>query len=202
MNVDTSQSAINWLAWIVVPLIAAFVLGYIFYLRQRSRRRLVRRVAELEALSHAGRAIVAAELDLNTLCELIAQQAGHVIDNATFQIGLFDGSFYEILYWTVNGQQQQTPQRFDLKNSDENSANGGLVGWVRDAGQPVLVRDFQKEMERLPAMPRPRTQQSIPGELFPRSALFVPLVSATGRLVSSACKVCNRIALKNKIYDD
>ncbi len=177
MNVDTSQTAINWLAWIVVPLIVASILGYIFYLRQRSRRRLVRRVAELEALSLAGRAIVAAELDLNALCELIAQQAGHVIDNTTFQIGLFDGSFYEILYWTVNGQQQQTPQRFDLKNIGGHPSDGGLVGWVRDAGQPILVRDFQKEMERLPATPRPRSQKNIPGEGFPRSALFVPLVS-------------------------
>ena len=133
--------------------------------RYRSRRQLVRRVAELEALSAAGRAIVEAQLDVAALCALIAEQAGQIIDNCTFQVGLFHGNQYRILYWMVNGRIQNTPQTFDLNE------NGGIVSWVRQSKEPLLVRDFQREIERLPAKPRYISPDP------PRSAIFIPLIS-------------------------
>ena len=140
--------------------------------RRRSRQALVQRVAELEALSVAGRAIVAAELDVDALCHLIAEQAGQVIDNRTFQVGLFEGDFYDIRYWTIDGQHQPVPQCFALDPEHEHAAaSGGLVGWVRDSQQPLLVRDFQREMDQLPA--RPTYHRDAP----PRAALFLPLIS-------------------------
>jgi GAF domain-containing protein len=163
---------------ILILLLAAIVLVFvltallsIFARRRRTRRQLMERVAELEALITVGRALVAAELDLDALCRLIAEQAGQIIDNGTFQIGLFDEGYYEIRYWTVNGLPQPVPQRFDLHSSQPELAEaGGLVGWVRDSQQPLLVRDFAREMEQLPA--RPIYDSPSP----PRSALFLPLI--------------------------
>ena len=85
-------------------------------------------------------------------CNLIAEQAGQVIDNRTFQVGLFDEGYYDIRYWTIDGRPQPVPQCFDLAAPHDPAASaGGLVGWVRDSQQPLLVRDFQREMDRLPA---------------------------------------------------
>ena len=151
-----------YLAAVALAILAAVV---ILYRRHWSRRRLVARVVELEALSNAGRAIVAAQLDVTALCQLIAQQAGLVIDNSTFQIGLFDGDLYDILYWTINSEPQPTPQTFDL------SDDSGVIGWVRQVRRPLLVLDFLKEMDNLPA--RPRYISDAP----PRSAIFLPLIS-------------------------
>jgi serine phosphatase RsbU (regulator of sigma subunit)/putative methionine-R-sulfoxide reductase with GAF domain len=126
---------------------------------------LLRRVAELEALSAAGRAIVASELDVTALCELIAVEAGKVIENRTFQVGLFENQFYRIMFWTIDNQQQEVPQAFDI-NKEE-----GLIGWVRQSQSPLLIRDFQRDLRSLPASPRYISQDP------PRSAIFIPLVS-------------------------
>ena len=162
-------------AAILLVIVAAGLLIARLLRRRRSRQALVERVAELEALSAAGRAIVAAELDVDALCHLIAEQAGQVIDNRTFQVGLFEGSCYDIRYWTIDGRPQPVPQCFDLEGGGMRD-EGGLVGWVRDAQQPLLVRDFLREMDKLPA--RPAYHSDSP----PRAALFLPLVSG-GRTV-------------------
>ncbi len=150
--------------------VSLLVLVTIFLRRRRSRRELVERVAELEALSTAGRALVASELDLDALCELIAHQAGQIIDNQTFQVGLFEDRFYDIRYWTIDGVPQPVPQMFDLAAADDGD-DQGLVGWVRDEAQPLLIGDFSQEMDQLPA--QPQYERADP----PRSALFIPLVS-------------------------
>lgn len=155
-------------ALLLAALVAALALGLvgIFYWRRRDTRLgLMRRIAELETLAEAGRAIVASELDLMALCELIANEAGKVIDNSTFQIGLFDHNLYHILFWRVRGEQRATPQTFDLRDSL------GLVGWVRDHGRPLLIKDFQQELHQLPT--RPHYISANPS----RSAIFLPLLS-------------------------
>ena len=152
--------------------VGIIITAAIFMRRRRSRWLLMERVAELEALMATGRALVAAEMDLDALCALIAEQAGQVIDNRTFQVGLFEESFYEIRYWTIDGQPQPVPQCFDLRaDGAEMAEASGLVGWVREHQQPLLVGDFTREMDQLPA--RPTYQSAAP----PRSALFLPLIS-------------------------
>ncbi|MCL4869685.1 MAG: SpoIIE family protein phosphatase [Anaerolineae bacterium] len=136
----------------------------ILWRRSRSRRLLVQQIDELSKLSQAGQAIVAAQIDLDELVKLIAHEVGTVIDNRTFQIGLFEDNLYHIVYWTINDEPQKH-QTFDL------SENMGVVGWVRQENKPLLVRDFQKELDSLPA--RPRYISHSP----PRSAIFIPLVS-------------------------
>ena len=148
-----------------ILLISLLLSALILWRRYRSRRLLLQRIAELEALSAAGRAIVTAELDVAALSQLIAREAGQVIDNSTFQVSLFEEDLYHILYWTIDGQEQETPRTFDLRE------NKGMVGWIRDNKQPLLVRDFHREMDTLPA--RPRYISPTP----PRSAVFIPLIS-------------------------
>ncbi len=146
-------------------LTVMLVATYVAIRRYRSRRRLMERVAELESLSAAGRAIVEAQLDVDALCALIAAESGQVIDNTTLQIGLFEHTSYHIYYWRLNGRIQPVPQTFDLREGS------GIVGWVRDSKQPLLVFDFEKEMARLPAQPRYISHSP------PRSGIFIPLVS-------------------------
>lgn len=157
-----SSLPIALLAALLAILVAA--AGLVLYWRYRARRRLLQRVSQLEGLREAGSAIVASELDIDALCALIYQEAGKVIDNTTFQVGLFREDCYIIKIWYIEGQRQPS-RTFELK------PNGGLVGWVRQTRRPLLIRDFLKEMEQLPA--RPLYVSNHP----PRSAIFIPLIS-------------------------
>ncbi len=149
----------------IILVLAALSTIFILWRRFLSRRMLVRRVAELEALSAAGRAIVASTLDVTALCDLIADEAVKIIGHRTFQVGLFEDQIYRIMFWSIAGQQQETPQSFDLSN------NRGLVGWVQETQKPLIVHDFQRQLASLPVKPRYISHTP------PRSALFIPLVS-------------------------
>ena len=160
-NGGLSWPFVSFAILVATLLISTYILGR----RLRSRRLLVARVKELEALSAAGRALVASELDLQALCALIAQEAGKVIDTRTFQVSLFEDHFYHIIYWTIDGIEQPAPHTFDL------SQPGSLVTWLRDSQQPLLIHDLLKEASQLPA--RPRYISDTP----PRSAILIPLIS-------------------------
>ncbi len=163
---DDLLGGLSWPSVSFAILVGSLLLSMIVLWRRfLSRRLLLERIAELEALSVAGRAIAASVLDVNALCELIADEAGKVIDNRTFQVGLFEGPAYAILYWKIDGERVETPRIFDL--SDES----GVVGWVRDSKRALLVRDFISEFDSLPAKPRYVSNAT------PRSAIFIPLIS-------------------------
>lgn len=147
---------------LIISLSAAAI---ILWRRYRSRQALMARIAELESLSSAGRSLATSQLEVRALCELIAQEAEAIIDTSTFQIGLFQGSLYRIEYWCIEGHREKTPRTFDLGDGS------GLVGWVRESGNPLLVEDFQKEMDGLPARPK------YIGKRPPRSAIFIPMIS-------------------------
>lgn len=134
---------------------------------RRARLQLVARVAELQALSDAVRAIASASLDEEELCELVFDQARKLVDTRTFQLGFFEGSWYDIRIRTLRGDRLPGG-RVDI------GAEGGIVGWMRDTGKPLLVRDFSADMERLPARPRSLASADSP---LPRSAVFVPMVA-------------------------
>jgi serine phosphatase RsbU (regulator of sigma subunit)/putative methionine-R-sulfoxide reductase with GAF domain len=142
---------------------ALIALGLILRQRRASRRALIQQVEELTHLADAGRAIAEARLDIDELCELIYRRASDMVDTSTFQIGLFDGDWYDIRLWIRDGQRV-APQRFDLHD------NPGLIGWTRQSRTPLIVHDFEREVDQLPA--RPRYLSDHP----PRSAVFVPLV--------------------------
>lgn len=158
-----------WLWYLLVVLalagVAALVLGAVYLRRRASRRALRRRIAELESLREAGRRLVESELDLEALCALIAEQAGQVINNEGFQVGLFSGPVYEILFWRIGGKLRPTPARFDISESPT------LVGWVRDHRRPILINHLTHDIDKLPVRPRQVSEDPV------LSAVFLPLIS-------------------------
>ncbi len=159
------MSTLSW-AYIIIGALAIAATFVIFLFRQRSRRALVRRVQELEALADAGRALSVAELDEDALCELVFDQASKIVDTSSFQLGLFEGNYYHIKLWHSDGLRRK-PEQFDLSDGE------GIVGWMRRTKQPLLVRDFEREAGSLPSHPRYVSPNP------PRSAVFVPMLAGT-----------------------
>lgn len=158
------------LIWLLpLSLILIYALAALTFRYRNSQQVMEQRLRELEALSIAGRTLVEAQLNVYSLCELIAQEAERIIDTDTFQIGLFESDLYKILFWQVRGERQ-SPRVFDLSDQP------GLIGWVRNTRQVLKVDDFHKEMDTLPA--RPRYVSPDP----PRSAIIVPLLSGNQTL--------------------
>ncbi len=152
---------------IIILLMMIVVAAVLLYLRRRgeSRRQLKARVAELQSLSNAVSAIASAQLDEDALCRLVYEQAANLVDVSNFQLGMFEDHRYHIKLRYGHGVQQPAAQ-FDL------SETGGIVGWVRDTHQPLIVHDFNAEMDRLPA--KPHYVSANP----PRSAVFVPMMTS------------------------
>lgn len=117
---------------------------------------------ELAVLGQMGRAILETQLDQDQLCELIYRLAGQVVPTDNFQLGLIDGDRYQIKVWMKDGVRQ-SPAVFVI------SEGQGMVGWLRAQRQPILVSDFESEMNSLPF--RPTYQSATP----PRSAIYLPL---------------------------
>lgn len=127
---------------------------------QRQRRS----VRELARLNEVSRAIIRSELDVDALCELIYREASRIVDTSSFHLGLFNGHHYTLM---VRVQDRVRLPRLTVDLSE----NSGLIGWIRETGRAILVEDFTREMDRLPA--RPRYQSERP----PRSGIYVPLIA-------------------------
>jgi serine phosphatase RsbU (regulator of sigma subunit)/putative methionine-R-sulfoxide reductase with GAF domain len=154
------------LDWLAFGLLALVIVA-VSVLIQRwadARSALVQRVAELTTIEEVGRAIVEAELDLAELSQLMYDYARRVSDTTIFHLGLFDGDEY-VLKLRIRDGERMPEQRFQM------SPGVGLVNWMRETKQPLLVRDFAREMESLPARPAYVSEQP------PRSALYVPLIA-------------------------
>lgn len=108
---------------------------------------------ELAVLGQMGRAILETQLDQDQLCELIYRLAGQVVPTDNFQLGLIDGDRYQIKVWMKDGVRQ-SPAVFVI------SEGQGMVGWLRAQRQPILVSDFESEMNSLPF--RPTYQSATP----------------------------------------
>ena len=152
---------------VLIVIIAS--LAVLMYLRRRgeSRRVLQERVAELQSLSEAVRAIASTELDEDALCRLAYERVAQLVDAQTFQLGLFEGEDYITKLRFTRGARQPV-ERFNLKHSP------GIVGWMRDSGKSLLVRDFERELDSLPAKPRYISEHP------PKSGAFVPMVTVDG----------------------
>ena len=148
-----------------LALLLATVLLFLVRRRYRDQERSsLRQIRELETLSVAGRTLVESELDLFDLSALIAAQVSHFTDTDTFQIGLFHDDDYHVVFWEDAGQRRP-PEVFEL------GEDGGLLGWVRDQRQTLLIVDFDRERDRLPQ----RSELVGSGRLG--SGVFIPLIS-------------------------
>ena len=157
-----------WLALLVAGalLLAAAFLAAAYLVRRwsESQLELSRRVAELSTLEDVGRAIAQAQFDVAAVCRLLHEHTSRVVDTTIFHLGLFERDTYAIKLWVREGKEE-AERSFPL------SPGVGLVNWMRESKKPLRVRDFQAEMESLPARP------VYVAERPPRSALFVPLMA-------------------------
>jgi serine phosphatase RsbU (regulator of sigma subunit)/putative methionine-R-sulfoxide reductase with GAF domain len=154
---------------VLITLLAFGVMGFAalwacWQQRQASRRALVARVEELTALSEAVSAIASAQLDENALCDLVFERAGKLVDTSSFHLGVYEGSWYHTRVRSLHGQR--------LPNLSFRLDDGpSIVAWMRKTGQPLLIRDFEKEKDTLPA--RPRAVSAFP----PKAILYVPMIA-------------------------
>ncbi len=153
-----------WL-YALILIVALATVSAIILRRLRSRRALEARLSELSILADVGRAILGSQLDLTRLADLVYQQAGQIVDTSIFQLGLFESDRYRLLIWVMDGQRRP-PMEFRLT-----SDSPGIVGWMRESKQHLLVQDFETQIESLPAKPRYISPNP------PRSAVFVPLLA-------------------------
>ncbi len=154
------------LGWIAFGILAVVII-VVALLAQRwagTRNELLQRVAELTTVEEVGRTIAEAQLDVDEICELMYEWTSQLADATIFHLGLFEGQEYTIKLWIRNGERVP-PQTFRME------PGVGLVNWLRSSKQPILVKDFEKDMDSLPV--RPAYISDSP----PRSALFVPLIA-------------------------
>lgn len=154
---------LGWAAFTLVA-VAIFAVAVVTQRWADARNELVQRVAELSTVEQVSLAIAQARLDVDAVCRLMFERASQLVDTTIFHLGLFDGDDYIIKLWVRDGRLEP-PQTFHLE------PGVGLVGWMRQTGQPIRVRDFERELDSLPA--RPAYVSDNP----PRSALFVPLMA-------------------------
>ncbi len=140
----------------VVSAWAAYRLG-----KQHARRA----VGELASINEIGQQMLRTRLNLDELCELIYQRVGDIVPDSHFQLGLFDGDTYQLKVWAQDGRRQPPVALPE-------GGRKGLVGWVREIGQPLVIEDLAAERERLPAL-----TGMLDDEEALQSGLFVPLVA-------------------------
>ncbi len=138
----------------------AFRLG-----EQRARQAAV----ELNSLNEMGRQLLRSQLSVDGLCELVYWQAGQIVPANLFQLGLFDGSAYQVKVWVRDSQRH--PETVFPEGGTK-----GIIGWVRETGLPLLVTNFEAERERLPAFPEHHVDAP------PSSGVFVPLIAGTSTI--------------------
>ena len=122
---------LSWVAFAFLVLI----LVAVSLLVQRwvaDRSALVHRVAELSTIEQVGRAIAEAQLDVDELCRLMYEHACRIVDTTIFHLGLFDGDSYTLKLWMRQGKPE-LQQTFQLRPDE------GLVSWLRESKQPILV---------------------------------------------------------------
>jgi sigma-B regulation protein RsbU (phosphoserine phosphatase) len=153
---------------LLIPLIAVALVSVTaaWFAYQLGERRARRAAAELTAINEVGLELLRAELSVDELCELVYQQATRIVPSPFFQLGFFEGSAYRVQIRVRDGV------RLDPSEVPE-AARRGIVGWVYETGQPLLIQDYEIERERLPAFPDSGLEDP------PRSGLFVPLLAGT-----------------------
>lgn len=164
-DVNTLLAMLLGAALLVIGLVAGYWRGL-----RRAVANQEDTLTRLDDLTTVGQAILAAQLNLEALCEVIYQQSSRLVDTRNYQIGLFDDDDYLIKIWFKEGERQ-SPQRFEA------AAKEGLVGWIKEHGQGILVRDYTIELDTLPARP---SYYNPTNDIH--AAIFAPLI-AGGKVI-------------------
>ncbi len=162
----TSAPALPFpLAFALLLLLFILAAMVVWMARAARQRAVAERVGalELDRLGELASRIGQVRFDPEELAEVAYEETARFLDTDFFQLGVFEGTSYRTLVW-IRDYERQDNRTFDLQQDSQ-----GIIGWVRDTAQPLLVADFAAERDTLPA--RPSYDSADP----PRSGLFVPL---------------------------
>ncbi|NUQ36960.1 MAG: GAF domain-containing protein [Caldilineales bacterium] len=116
-------------------------------------------------LQVASQALARAQIDEESVLTFLRQQVQHLLPPVRVHILLFFAENSQLFAWNRRGEALP-PSYF------ETAAAQGIIGWLRETKEALLVGDFHRDWEALPA--RPSYDNPDP----PRAAIFVPLVVA------------------------
>jgi len=130
-------------------------------------KRVAERTKEMAALSNIGLTI-SSTLDPDAVLRTIYQQVTRLMGMPDrFFIASYDPASRMVIY-EIYIEGGQPSERFHQRGFER----GGLVGWVIENGQPLIVHDFRQEIDDLPARPSATGEGRI-GNL--RSWVGIPL---------------------------
>jgi serine phosphatase RsbU (regulator of sigma subunit)/putative methionine-R-sulfoxide reductase with GAF domain len=118
---------------------------------------------DLAVLTELGTAIATTPANIEELAEVAYVEAVRFFEMDFFQLGLFEADRYRTQFWIKDGKRAENKE-FLLSDTT------GIISWIRRSNQPLLVEDFIKDAESLPAQP------SYYGEDPPTSGIFAPLL--------------------------
>ena len=114
-------------------------------------------------LQAASQALARVRTDEEAILTNLQQQVQRLLPPGRVHLLLFLGEGSKLFAWNRHGEALP-PSYFDSPTAQ------GIIGWLRQTKESLLVGDFQRDWERLPAQP------SYDSPNPPRSAVFVPLV--------------------------
>ncbi len=155
--------AADWLTEADVPAIMAFADQLAIALENARLYQAERERAErLSLLNHIARAL-STTLDMDQLLETVYQEVSTVMPVDAFFIALYDSETAELDYRVrVDRGIREPPERRPLTT--------GLTGLVVMEKRPLLIRDLERERDRLPPIKLWGTMEA------PRSWLGVPML--------------------------
>jgi serine phosphatase RsbU (regulator of sigma subunit)/putative methionine-R-sulfoxide reductase with GAF domain len=119
--------------------------------------------SDLAVLTELGTAIATTPANIEELSEVAYVEAVRFFEMDFFQLGLFEADRYRTQFWIKDGKRADNKE-FLLSDTT------GIISWIRRSNQPLLVEDFNNEVDSLPAQP------SYYGEDPPTSGIFAPLL--------------------------
>ncbi len=120
-------------------------------------------LAPLVGLQTASQILARVQMDEEEILTHLQEQVRSLLPPSRVHVLLFFGDESRLYAWNRHGEAFP-PSYFDTP------AGQGIAGWMRETKESLLVGDFQRDWEHLPA--RPTYHNPDP----PRSAIFVPLV--------------------------
>jgi len=131
--------------------------------RLERQRSLLEKDARIETLANVLHSLAYIPSEYDELVETLYVGAAQLLETEFLQLGIFEGHDYRTLIWVRDGNR--LPNTIFHHDHDIQ----GVMGWIRENRQALLVKDFLEEMDHLPAQP------SYDAENPPRSGVFVPV---------------------------
>ena len=122
-------------------------------------------VASLGELQASSQNLAQAQIGETDILDRLYREMRKILPPGRVHILLFKQDQLELFAWDEDGQALPP-------NYYETPVAQSIIGWMRDSRESLLVGDFERDWEKLPAKP------SFTHNNPPRSAIFAPLVVA------------------------